>query len=410
MSQQPVSDTLHDYPAVILKTGREKPVRQRHPWVFSGAIAAIPVEAADGAIVDVRDARGLFLARGYLNRRSQIQVRLLTWDPAEAIDAAFWRRRMQAAIAMRAALPEVQGCDALRLINAENDFLPGLTVDRLGNYLVMQAGTLAIDQRKQALAALLLELTACQGVVERSDMAVRKLEGLSARSGVLAGTAPPERVEVVEDGMIFAVDLLHGQKTGFYSDQRANRRRVAAYCAGKRVLNAFSYTGAFALHALGNGAAHVTNIDSSLDALALAETNLRRNGFDPDRQAENIVGNVFQILREWDAAGNAEFDVIILDPPKFAQNQSAVERALRGYKEINRLALRLLRPGGVLATFSCSGLVSADLFQKVVFGAAVDANRAVQVLESLRQSADHPVALTFPEGEYLKGLIVRIAE
>ncbi|MFN3980851.1 MAG: class I SAM-dependent rRNA methyltransferase, partial [Caldilinea sp.] len=186
-------------------------------------------------------------------------------------------------------------------------------------------------------------------------------------------------------------------------------RRVAAYCAGKRVLNAFSYTGAFALHALRSGATHVTNLDSSLDALMLAEANLRRNGFDPDRQAENIVGDVFQVLRDWDAAGVADFDVIILDPPKFAQNQSAVERALRGYKEINRLALRLLRPGGVLATFSCSGLVSADLFQKVVFGAAVDANRATQVLETLRQSADHPVALTFPEGEYLKGLIVRIA-
>lgn len=405
MSRHPASD----YPAVRLKAGREKPVRQRHPWIFSGAIAAIPAKAADGAIVDVCDAHGAFLARGYLNRRSQIQVRLLTWDADEPIDAAFWRRRLQAALDLRAALPEVRGCTALRLVNAENDFLPGLTVDRLGDYLVLQAGTLAIDQRKQELATLLLELTGCQGVVERSDMAVRKLEGLSAQSGVLAGAPPPERVEVVEDGLVFAVDLLHGQKTGFYSDQRANRRRVAAYCAGKRVLNAFSYTGAFALHALRSGATHVTNLDSSLDALMLAEANLRRNGFDPDRQAENIVGDVFQVLRDWDAAGVADFDVIILDPPKFAQNQSAVERALRGYKEINRLALRLLRPGGVLATFSCSGLVSADLFQKVVFGAAVDANRATQVLETLRQSADHPVALTFPEGEYLKGLIVRIA-
>jgi 23S rRNA (cytosine1962-C5)-methyltransferase len=404
-----VRDYPQAYPAVILKAGREKPVRQHHPWIFSGAIAAIPPEAVDGAIVDVRDVRGAFLARGYLNRRSQIQVRLLTWDADEMIDAAFWWRRIQAALDLRAALPEVEGCTALRLVNAENDFLPGLTVDRLGDYLVLQAGTLAIDQRKLDLAAPLLELTGCKGVVERSDMAVRRLEGLSAQSGVLAGTAPPARVEVVEDGLVFQVDLLHGQKTGFYSDQRANRRRVAAYCASKRVLNAFSYTGAFALHALRSGATHITNIDSSLDALTLAEVNLRRNGFDPDRQAENIVGDVFQVLRDWDAAGNADFDVIILDPPKFAQNQSAVERALRGYKEINRLALRLLRPGGVLATFSCSGLVSADLFQKVVFGAAVDANRAVQVLETLHQSTDHPVALTFPEGEYLKGLIIRVA-
>jgi len=408
MSQQPARDYPRDYPTVVLKTGREKPVRQRHPWVFSGAIAAIPAAVDDGAIVDVRDARGAFLARGYLNRRSQIQVRLLTWDVNEPIDVAFWRRRLQTAIDLRATLPDVQGCTALRLVNAENDFAPGLTVDRLGDFLVLQAGTLAIDQRKQELAALLIELTGCKGVVERSDMAVRRLEGLSAQSGVLAGTLP-ERVEVVEDGLVFQVDLLHGQKTGFYSDQRANRRRVAAYCAGKRVLNAFSYTGAFALHALRRGATHITNIDSSLDALTLAEANLRRNGFDPDTQSENIVGDVFQVLRDWDTAGNTDFDVIILDPPKFAQSQSAVERALRGYKEINRLALRLLRPGGVLATFSCSGLVSADLFQKVVFGAAVDADRATQVLETLRQSADHPVALTFPEGKYLKGLIIRVA-
>ncbi|BAL99504.1 MULTISPECIES: class I SAM-dependent rRNA methyltransferase [Caldilinea] len=401
--------TIHEYPAVALKPGREKPVRQRHPWIFSGAIASIPNEAADGAVVDVCDAQGGFLARGYLNRRSQIQVRLLTWDAEEVIDTAFWRRRLQAAIAMRAELPEVQGCTALRLVNAESDFLPGLTVDRLGDFLVLQAGTLAIDQRKQMLAELLLELTGCRGIVERSEMAVRRLEGLAAVSGVLVGEAPPALVEVVEDGLIFAVNLLHGQKTGFYSDQRANRRRVAAYCAGKRVLNAFSYTGAFGLHALRSGAEHVVNIDSSVPALELAEVNLRRNGFDPDRWTENIAGDVFQVLRDWQTEPERRYDVIILDPPKFAQNQATMERALRGYKEINRLAFGLLRPGGVLATFSCSGLVGADLFQKVVFSAALDAGQDVQFLETLRQSADHPVALTFPEGEYLKGFILRAA-
>lgn len=400
---------MREYPAVALKPGREKPVRQRHPWIFSGAIASIPDEAADGAIVDVCDAQGAFLARGYLNRRSQIQVRLLTWDAEEAIDAAFWRRRLQAAISMRAKLPEVQGCTALRLVNAESDFVPGLTVDRLGDFLVLQAGTLAIEQRKQMLAELLLELTHCRGIVERSDMAVRRLEGLPAVSGVLTGEAPPTLIEVVEDGLFFAVNVLHGQKTGFYSDQRANRRRVAAYCAGKRVLNAFSYTGAFGLHALRSGAEHVVNIDSSVPALELAEVNLRRNGFDPDRCTENIAGDVFQVLRDWQANPARRYDVVILDPPKFAQNQATMERALRGYKEINRLALGLLRPGGILATFSCSGLVGADLFQKVVFSAAVDAGRDVQLLETLRQSADHPVALTFPEGEYLKGFILRAA-
>ncbi|MFO7631846.1 MAG: class I SAM-dependent rRNA methyltransferase [Caldilinea sp.] len=398
-----------DYPAVVLKTGREKPVRQHHPWIFSGAIASIPSAAVDGAIVDVCDTRGDFLARGYLNRRSQIQVRLLTWDATEAIDAEFWRRRLQAAIDMRMTLPAVHGCSALRLINAESDFLPGLTVDKLGDFLVLQAGTLAIDQRKQELADMLCSLTGCRGIIERSDMAVRRLEGLAPVSGLLAGIPPASTVEIDEDGMVFQVDLLHGQKTGFYTDQRTNRRRVAAYCVGKRVLNAFSYTGAFAIHALRAGADHVTNIDSSVDALTLAETNLRRNGFDPDRQAESIAGDVFTILRDWSVDSERRYDVVILDPPKFAQSQSGVDRALRGYKEINRLALRLLRPGGILATFSCSGLVSADLFQKVVFGAAVDADRQVQVLETLRQSADHPVAITFPEGEYLKGLIVRVA-
>ncbi len=394
--------------AVILKSGRDKPVRQRHPWIFSGAIASLPAGVEDGEFVEVVDAAGAWLARGYLNRRSQIQVRLLTWDQGEVIDAGFWRRRLAAAIDLRRTLPALDGCNALRLVNAENDYLPGLTVDRFNEYLVLQAGTLAIDRRKAMLAQILLELTGCRGIVERSDMAVRKLEGLSPATGTLAGSTPPGTIDIREDGLLFQVDLVHGQKTGFYTDQRTNRRRVAAYSEDRRVLNAFSYTGAFAVHALRFGATHVTNIDSSVDALTMGETNLRRNGFDPDRQAEAIAGDVFAILRDWHDEPERRFDLIILDPPKFAQNQGAVDRALRGYKEINRLALRLLRPGGILATFSCSGLVSADLFQKVVFGAAVDAGRSVQVLEWLRQSPDHPVAITFPEGDYLKGLIARV--
>ena len=393
---------------VVLNPGRERPVRQQHPWIFSGAIAQLPEELPDGEVVEVCAADGQWLARGYLNRRSQIQVRLLSWEAAESIDAAFWQRRLQSALALRASLPEVQGCSALRLVNAESDYLPGLTVDRMGDFLVLQAGTLAIDRRKQDLADQLLAMTGCQGVIERSDMAARRLEGLAPSSGLLAGKLPEGLVEVEEEGMHFAVDLLRGQKTGFYTDQRANRRRVAAYCAGRRVLNAFSYTGAFAVHALRAGARQVTNLDSSLDALVLAEQTLRRNGYDPDLLTANIAGDVFAVLRDWQDDPAERYDVVILDPPKFAQNQGAIERALRGYKEINRLALRLLRPGGFLATFSCSGLVSAELFQKVVFGAAVDAGRPVQVLERLHQSADHPVAITFPEGEYLKGLILRV--
>ncbi len=402
--------------AVRLKPNRDKPVRQGHPWIFSGAIEQIPAAANDGDIVDVTAADGRWLARGYLNRRSQIQVRLLTWTQ-EAIDESFWRNRLAVAIAARAKLPEMDDTNALRLVNAENDGLPGLVVDRFADYLVLQAGTLAIDQRKQLLARLLLELTGCRGVIERSEMALRRQEGLGPAAGLLAGDAPTRTIEVIENGLHFAVDLEHGQKTGFYTDQRQNRRRFAAYCAAAarttgapRVLNAFAYSGAFAVYALAAGAAHVTNIDSSVEALELAETNLRLNGVDPDTAAEGVAGDVFAILRDWrETVGGPRFDLVVLDPPKFVQSQQNMERGLRGYKDINLLAMHLLNPGGILTTFSCSGLVEASLFQKVVFGAAVDAGRTVQVLEWLRQSADHPVAITFPEGEYLKGLICRVS-
>ncbi|MCC6169571.1 MAG: class I SAM-dependent methyltransferase [Caldilineaceae bacterium] len=392
---------------VVLKSGREKPVIQHHPWVFSGAINRLPSDVVDGEVVDVYSPSSRWLARGYLNRASQIQVRLLTWDVNQPIDAAFWRRRLDEAIQRRRQLDLDATTNAYRLVNGENDYLPGLIVDRYADYLVLQAGTLGIDKRKQELAGLLLELTGCRGVIERSDTAARRLEGLGEAHGLLAGEAPPDQVEIEEAGLHFAVDLAGGQKTGFYLDQRANRRHVAAYCAGARVLNGFSYTGAFAVHALAAGAAHVTNIDSSADVLQLAETNLRRNGYDPDQQTENIAGDIFHILRDWRDAHDHRFDVVILDPPKFAQNKQAVERALRGYKDINMLALGLLKPGGILATFSCSGLVGDDLFQKVIFSAAEDARRDAQILEWLHQDRDHPVALTFPEGEYLKGLICR---
>lgn len=393
--------------AVRLKAGRDKPVRQQHPWIFSGAIQQLPA-AADGDLVDVRAADGAWLARGYLNRKSQIQVRLLSWQPDEAIDMAFWQRRLQSAIAMRRALIASAETNAYRLVNGESDYLPGLIVDQYADYLVMQVGTLGIEQRKAELAALLLMLTSCKGVVERSDLALRRQEGLTEATGLLAGVAPAGPIAVRELGFHYEVDLAQGQKSGFYTDQRDNRRRVAAYCQGGRVLNAFSYTAAFAVHALAAGARHVTNLDTSVEALTGGETHLRLNGFDPDRQAEQIAGDVFTILRDWRSEGVEPFDVIILDPPKFAQSRGNLDRALRGYKDINLLAMGLLKPGGILATFSCSGLVSAELFQKVVFGAAVDAQRPVQVLEWLRQGSDHPVAITFPEGEYLKGLICRV--
>lgn len=393
--------------AVILKKGREKPVRQRHPWVYSGAIRRIPAEFTDGDIVPVVDAKGAWLAWGYLNRRSQIQVRLLSWDPNETIDDGFWRRRLAQAIRGRRDLA-TGDTDVYRLIHAESDYLPGLTVDRYADYLVLQAGTLGVDRRKRMIAGHLRDLTGCAGVIERSDTTQRKQEGLPEASGLLAGDPPPALVEAQENSLRFLVDLKGGQKTGFYADQRANRVRVAAYCEGKEVLNVFSYTGAFGVYALAAGATRVTNIDASIPALELGEENLRLNGFDPDVQAESLAGDAFQILRDWRAADGPRFDVIILDPPKFATSKRSVERALRGYKDINLLAMGLLRPGGVLATFSCSGLIDAALFQKVIFGAALDAGRPVQILEWLHQGSDHPVAVTFPEGQYLKGLLCRV--
>jgi 23S rRNA (cytosine1962-C5)-methyltransferase len=396
--------------AVVLKPGRERPIFFGHPWIFRGAIARIPDEAPDGATVDVVTTDGTWLARGYLNRASQITVRVLTWQRDERIDNAFWQRRLERALALRQRLFADDSTTTYRLVNAESDFLPGLTVDRYGSHLVMQVGTLGIEQHKQTLAQLLLDLTGCTGVVERSAVSVRQHEGLGDASGLLAGSAPEPVVTVQEHGLHFRVDLVHGQKTGFFTDQRENRHRVAAYCRGQRVLNGFSYTGAFAIYALAAGAGHVTNIDSSVDALELAEENLRLNGFDPDGQTENIAGDLFGILRDWrhDLPVEQYFDVVILDPPKFAHNKEQVPRALRGYKEINLSALHLLRPGGILATFSCSGLVSVTEFQQAVFAAAADAGRRLQILEWLRQGADHPVAATFPEGEYLKGLICRV--
>ena len=395
---------------VVLKPGRDKPVIQRHPWVFSGAIDRIPSAAADGDIVDIVAADQRWLARGYLNRASQIQVRLLTWRPDETIDDDFWQRRLAAAVTRRQPLLASGATDACRLVHGENDYLPGLIVDRYAGCLVLEAGTLAIDRRKHQLAEWLLELTGASVVIERSDTAARRLEGMHAAEGVLAGTPPTCPLAITEAGLHFWVDPIAGQKTGFYLDQRDNRARVAAYCAGGRVLNGFSYTGAFAVYALAAGATQVVNIDAGIEALELAERNLADNGFDPDRVTENIAGDIFQILRDWrgSLAAETRFDVVILDPPKFAQSKQQVERALRGYKDINLSALHLIKPGGILATFSCSGLVDADLFQKVIFGAALDAGRDLQILERLHQAPDHPVAITFPEGAYLKGLICRV--
>lgn len=395
--------------AVFLKPGRDKPVRQRHPWVFSGAIARIQGAPADGDIVEVRDAQGAFLARGTLNRHSQIVVRLLTWEADEAIDAGFWRRRLERAIAGRAPLAADPDTNAYRLVNAENDGLPGLVVDRYDCFLGVQFLTLGVDRQKELLVSLLTELLAPEGLFERSDVDVREKEGLAPVTGRLWGADPPPLVGIREHGLRFLVDMRGGHKTGFYLDQRENRQvfqQMLSIMPGAEVLNAFAYTGAFGVYAAAAGAGRIVHIDSNAEALALAREHMALNGF-VGRDDEFIVGDVFAELRRFRAAGR-RFDAIVLDPPKFVHSAGQLPRATRGYKDINWLAFQLLRPGGLLFTFSCSGLVTPDLFQKIVFGAAVDAGRDAQIIARLSHGPDHPILLSFPEGEYLKGLVCRV--
>ena len=391
---------------VILKRGREKPVLNRHPWIFSGAIKRIEGEVADGEVVAVADYRRHFLARGYLNRRSQIAVRLLTWDEGEVIGRDFWRRRLERAIASRQALADDPSTDAYRLVNAESDLLPGLIVDRYGEYLVVQFLTLGIERWKDELVGLLAELLEPRGIYERDDVEVREKEGLTQVVDLLWGEEPPDLVEIAENGHRFLVDVKAGQKTGFYLDQRENRQKLTKYCRGREVLNCFAYTGAFAVYAAAAGAGRIVNVESSAEALELARRNMALNGF-VGRDDEYVEGDVFRVLREYRDRGRT-FEVIVLDPPKFAYSQSQVEAACRGYKDINLLAMRMMAPGGILFTFSCSGLVSPDLFQKVVFGASIDAGRDVQIIEKLSQASDHPILLSFPESEYLKGFVCRV--
>jgi 23S rRNA (cytosine1962-C5)-methyltransferase len=399
---------------IIIAPGREKPILNRHPWVFSGAIVEVRGGSpAAGDLVTVETSAGKFLARGYWNARSQIQVRLLTWQD-EPIDDAWWRRMIQRAIDARRGLATAGG--AYRLINAENDFLPGLTVDRYGDWLVMQALTMGIDVRKAHLAALLMELTGAAGVYERSDVDVRGKEGLRDSVGVLVGDPPPELLWFPEiGGHDMAVDVRAGHKTGYYLDQRPSRALLADGAAwlpkNARVLNLFSYSGSFGLQAVSAGAAHVTNFDASREALEMSERialhGAKHEGRWQADQFEYLQGDAFDFVRD-QAENNARYELIICDPPKFAHNAGQVERAARGYKDLNLYSFRLIAPGGYLMTYSCSGAISRDLFQKIVFGALADSGREAQIVRHLSAGEDHPVALTFPEGEYLKGLLLRV--
>lgn len=388
---------------VVLKPGRDKSLRRRHPWVFSGAIRTIEGTPAPGETVAVKTHDGQFLATGAYSPHSQIAVRIWTWDRDETVDEAFMERRMARAVAGRAS---ITAATAYRLVYAESDGLPGLIVDRYGDSLVLQSLSAGSEYWKATLVSALAKLVQPRGIYERSDVDVRQKEGLSLATGTVHGDTIPERVEVVESGRRYQVDVRRGHKTGFYLDQRENRDRLAGYAAGRQVLDCFAYTGGFTVAALSGGASHVTSVDSSAEAMAAGRDNVRLNGLPPER-SEWIEADVFDTLRMFRDTGR-RFDLIVLDPPKFAHSAGQVERAARGYKDINWLAFRLLRPGGELFTFSCSGAVGSDLFQKIVAGAALDAGVEAQVVGRLTQASDHPVMLQFPEGAYLKGLHCRL--
>ena len=404
------------YATVTLKKGKEKPVRERHPWIFSGALAKEPSSLPPGSIVDVLDVSGHFMARGYYNHHSQIRVRLLTWNQDEIINEAFWECRLSTAFTRRRSLFETPHTNAFRIVHAESDGLPGLIIDRYDGWLVFQALTAGIDRHIELITERLTMVAEkyfpVAGVFERSDEGVRSLEGLTQRKGPLHGYTPPASpgLIITENGMRLVVDIVSGHKTGFYLDQRASRSILKSYSQGKTILNCFSYTGGFSVAGFLGGAKEVTSVDSSGDALSILQKNLELNFEDTDichKRHHLLSGDVFQVLREF-RQKNERFDCIILDPPKFATNTSQIQRACRGYKDINLLAFQLLKPGGSLLTFSCSGLISTDLFQKVVAGAALDAGVNAQILKVLGAGDDHPILLSFPESSYLKGFLIAI--
>lgn len=388
--------------AVILKQGREKSLLRRHPWIFSGAIHHVDDQPAPGGTVDLLSFDQQFLARAFYSPYSQIRARVWTFED-EPVEREFFRGRIRASLATRHELQVEHNIHAARLIYAESDQLPGIIVDRYGNVLVLQSLAAGSEYWKETIADLLLQETGLENIYERSDADVRELEGLEPKVGILRGMLPEQPLTIYEHGLKFLVNIEHGHKTGFYLDQRRNRLRVRELAQEKDVLDCFCYTGGFTINALAGGAKSVTAIDASGEALALAKENVTRNDL-PGDQAEFIEGDVFQLLRKF-RDENRSFDMIILDPPKFAPTAAQAERAARGYKDINLFAFKLLRPGGILVTFSCSGGIDPGLFQKIMAGAALDAGVDAQIVERLSQAADHPILLSFPEAAYLKGLI-----
>jgi len=394
------------YPTASLKPYREESLQGGHLWIFSGALQQPPHWIEPGGLVDVKAAKGQFVARGYYNPQTDIAIRILTRDSEEAIDAAFFRDRFRRALALRQAFDPEQ-TNVYRLIHSEGDSLPGLIVDRYGDWLVAQIHTLGMERLRPLLIDALGEATGARGILLRNDSQSRRREGLEVEEPLVVAGDVPERVTVRENGVQFAVDLWQGQKTGFFIDQRDQRAALRQYARGKRVLNCFSYTGGFSVYAaLADAETRVTSVDVSAPALALARENFALNGLDAGRH-EFLLADVFDYLEQVRRDG-VQFDVVVLDPPAFARTQGARSQALKAYRRLNTLGMQALRPGGILLTCSCSGVVHLDDLLGVLAQSAQHVRRPVQLLESRMHSLDHPINLAMPETGYLKTIFCRV--
>jgi 23S rRNA (cytosine1962-C5)-methyltransferase len=390
---------------VLLKKGKEKAVLQKHPWVFSGAIERVKGKPADGDIVRLLNDKGDFMAYGFYNGQSRVALRLLEWDGNVAVDEEWLRKRVAVAVAGRSTILNAS-TDTCRLIFSEADYLPGLVVDKYADYLSVQILTSGIEKLMPVILDELQTLLKPAGIFDKSDASSRAHEGLQTTNTVLAGNHPPETVEVIENGIKYGINIAEGQKSGFYCDQRDNRRIVADHAQGKKMLDCFCYTGGFTLNALKNDVASVISVDSSALAIETLKANIGLNNLDASKHTA-VQSDVNKQLRAFREQGE-KFDIVVLDPPKYAPSRSALDKASRAYKDLNRNGMLLLNNGGLLATFSCSGAMDIDSFKQVLAWAALDAGKEVQFIYQFCQPEDHPVRASFPEGEYLKGLLCRV--
>jgi 23S rRNA (cytosine1962-C5)-methyltransferase len=395
------------YPQITLKPGRERQIVEGHPWIFSGAVATMPDGFEPGAIVDVLAADGTFIARGYCNTASSIPVRVLTRDPEQAVDRAFLLRRIREAHDLRRLWLDTRTTNAYRVVHGESDYLPGLIIDRYADYVVVQFHTLGVERLRDLVVDVVQEVLSPTGIHERSDVGTRRPEGLeTSPTGPIAGDPPPELLEICENRVSFLIDITGGQKTGFFLDQRENRLGVQAFSRDREVLNCFSYSGGFSVYAARGKASSVTSVDVSEKAVALARQNLELNRFDPDANP-CIAANVFDYLKQCKSDGR-KYDLVVVDPPAFAKTRATQGTAVRAYISLNRKAIEITRPGGMLVTASCSTQVDYETFFTVVRHAASAARREVQVIRTHLQAVDHPVSSAFPEGRYLKCLFCSV--